>query len=77
MNQDSRKRGAPSDELSESEKMAEAEKTKKITEQYRQLLREVQLNPEKINTDTAYRESVLVWMIFNKIDLIGRKWSHD
>ena len=60
MNQDSRKRGAPSDELSESEKMAEAEKTKKITEQYRQLLREVQLNPEKINTDTAYRESVLV-----------------
>ena len=85
MNSENRKREA-SPEVSEAEREsdaereaeakreAEVEKMKKITERYRQLLREVQLNPERINTDPAFQELILVWIPFNTFDWgLGRR----
>jgi len=59
MNRKTRKREA-SPEMSEAERKAEADRAKQISDRYRQLLREVQLNPERIDTDPDFQEHLLV-----------------
>jgi hypothetical protein len=43
-----------------SPEMSEADRAKQISDRYRQLLREVQLNPERIDTDPDFQDHLLV-----------------